>query len=187
MADKARCAEREGGREEARERGRGKKSPTSEKSVLYSQIKHETGGAAHGTISVLIHLSQETGTHVLKQHLPVLRAHIFHKVFTQQNWVVDLIHKWFTKSHSLHHLPPPAPFTHSKAGFHSPMTPITEKPPGGRPTGLLPERGSSQGGSRLHTGAACSSHGQLSERLAQQPTLLPSSWPRCGEPPGHLG
>ena len=170
VADKARCAEREGERKEGRERGKGKKSPTSEKRVLYSQIKHKTRGAAQGTISILIHLSQETGTHVLKQHLPVLTAHIFHKVFTQQNWVVDLIHKSFIKSHCLHHLPSPPPYTHSKAGFLSPMTLITEKPPGGWPTGLLPEHSSSRGGSRLHTDSVCSSHGQLSELLTQQPT-----------------
>lgn len=118
------CRERERGRKGGRE----KKSPTSEKRVLYSQIKHKTRGAAHGTISILIHLSQETGTHVLKQHLPALRAHIFHKDFTQQNRVVDLIHKWFIKSHCLHHLPSPPHYTHSKAGFHSPMTLITENP-----------------------------------------------------------
>lgn len=63
--------EREGGREERREGRRGMKSPTSEKRVLYSQIKHKTREAANRTISILIQLSQEIGTHTLKQHLPV--------------------------------------------------------------------------------------------------------------------
>lgn len=103
---------------EARERGRERKVPLLRK-VFYSQIKHKTGGEVHGIISVLIHLSQETGTHVLKQHLPVLRAQAFFTKSTQQNWVVDLIHKWFIKPLS----PPPAtpvPFTHSKLGFIAP-------------------------------------------------------------------
>ena len=47
------------------------KSPASEKRVLYSQIKHKTRGAANRTIFILIQLSQEIGTHMLKQHLPV--------------------------------------------------------------------------------------------------------------------